>query len=258
VVQVIRGVIFDLGSTLISFDAVWGDVMHQAQEVLAEQLHRSGLNLDLAIFAARFRQEMDAYYHEREAEFVETTTAHVLHKVLADMGYLAISAEIVRNALQQMYAVSEAHWQPMPGVYEVLDGLRRSGRKLGMISNAGDDANVQRLIDRAHLRPYFDPILISAAVGLRKPNPALFATVLTAWHLQPAEAVMIGDTLGADILGAQSAGLHQIWLTTEADTPANRAHAGTIIPEVSASSLAELPALIDRMGATSLRSGPNA
>lgn len=254
----IRGVIFDLGSTLLSFDGVWLDVMHQAQAMLASQLQRSGLDLDPAAFSGRFREVMDVYYHEREAEFIEITTARVLREVLADLGHPAVSDEIVRDGLRQMYVVSEAQWHPMPGVYEVLDGLRKSGRRLGMISNAGDEGNVQRLIDAAFLRPYFDPILISATVGLRKPNPALFEIVLRDWRLSPEETVMVGDTLGADILGAQNAGIHQIWLTAEADTPANRAHAGTIIPEASASSLAEVPAVIERMGAIGPGSGLNA
>jgi FMN phosphatase YigB (HAD superfamily) len=79
---------------------------------------------------------------------------------------------------------------------------------------------------------------------MRKPNPALFEMVLRAWSLAPQDVVMVGDTLGADILGAQNAGIHQVWLTTDADTPANRAHAGTIIPEAVASTLAEVPSVL--------------
>ncbi|MBL8057596.1 MAG: HAD family hydrolase, partial [Anaerolineales bacterium] len=117
------------------------------------------------------------------------------------------------------------------------------------ISNAGDAANVQRLIDQAGLRPYFDPIVISAAVGLRKPNPQIFARVLAAWGRPAAECVMVGDTLGADILGAQLAGLRHVWLTAHADHPANRAHRGNIVPEAEAASLPDLLPLLRAWGA---------
>jgi HAD superfamily hydrolase (TIGR01549 family) len=187
---------------------------------------------------------MEIYYHERESDFIEVTTAYVLRQVLAHFGRADVSDDVIRRALERMYRFTETHWSPMPGVDPLLEELRRSGYRLGMISNAGNEANVHRLIDNAGLRPYFDPILISAAVGLRKPNPALFEIVLRAWALLPEETVMIGDTLGADILGAQNAGMHQIWLTLDADTPANRAHAGTIIPEATASTLAEIPSLV--------------
>jgi HAD superfamily hydrolase (TIGR01549 family) len=164
--------------------------------------------------------------------------------VLAEFGYPEVSDEVIRRALERMYRLTEIHWSLMPGAHQVLDALGQDGHRLGMISNAGNEANVHRLIDNAGLRRYFDPILISAAVGMRKPNPALFEMVLRAWGLPPHEVVMIGDTLGADILGAQNAGIHQIWLTADADTPANRAHAGTIIPEAVASTLSEVPSVL--------------
>ncbi len=242
----IRALIFDLGSTLIRFDGEWTEVVSGAHLALVEQLQRDGLKIDGPAVAAEFRRQMEIYYHDRESDFIEVTTAFVLRQVLAESGHAEVSDEVVRRALERMYRLTEDHWSPMPGVHEVLGALRRDFR-LGLISNAGNEANVHRLIDRAGLRPYLDPILISAAVGLRKPNPALFEIVLRAWDLRPREVVMIGDTLGADILGAQNAGMHQIWLTADADNPANRAHADTIIPEATASALAEIPALVRRL-----------
>lgn len=244
----IRGVIFDLGSTLIRFEGNWDEVLDRARQALVEALREQGVRVEPQPFAAEFQRQMQAYYHERETEFIEFTTAYVLRTTLASFGHGDVPEEAIRSALRQMYAVSEAHWQPMPDVYDVLERLQGDGYRLGLISNAGDEDNVQRLIDRARLRPYFDPILISASLGLRKPNPAIFKRVLQVWHLPPDQVVMVGDTLGADILGAQNAGLHQIWLTAQADRPGNRVHADTILPEATASSLAELPDLIRRLG----------
>jgi putative hydrolase of the HAD superfamily len=156
---------------------------------------------------------------------------------------------MIAQALQAYYAHSETQWRVMPGAHATLEQLRQAGLRLGLISNAGDDANVQRLIDQAGLRAYFDPILVSAAVGLRKPNPQIFALVLSAWGLPPAECVMVGDTLGADILGAQLAGLRHVWLTAHADHPANQAHRGQIVPEMEVASLPELLPVLRAWGA---------
>ncbi len=254
----IRGVIFDLGSTLIRFEGNWPEVMAESQTLLAEQLHQEGFLLDQKAFAEEFRRELEAYYHEREQEFVEVTTASLLRKVMARFGYPAVDEEVVRRALRRMFAISEARWLPMDDVHGVLEELREGGCRLGLVSNAGDADNVQRLIDKADLRSYFDPILISASVGLRKPNPALFERVLQQWGLSAKQVVVVGDMLGADILGGQNAGLRQIWLTAEADNTANRAHAGTIHPEAVAASLAEIPALIRRMGRTEPKSSSRA
>ena len=52
---------------------------------------------------------------------------------------------------------------------------------------------------------------------------------------------MIGKTLGADILGAQNAGIFSIWITRRADNPANQAHADTIKADLKIATLKELP-----------------
>ncbi len=244
----IRGVIFDLGSTLLRFEGDPDEVQDRARQALIESLHAHAIPVEPQAFSAEFQKQMQDRYRDREADLVEVTTAEVLRHVLAAFGHGQVPETVLRAALRRMYAVSQAHWLPMPGVYDVLDSLQRSGYRLGLISNAGDEEDVQRLIDQAHLRRYLDPILVSAGVGLRKPNPAIFRLVLQAWHLPPEQVAMVGDMLATDILGAQNAGLHQIWLTAQADNPSNHDHAQTISPEAAASSLAELPGLIPRLG----------
>jgi FMN phosphatase YigB (HAD superfamily) len=52
---------------------------------------------------------------------------------------------------------------------------------------------------------------------------------------------MVGDTLGEDILGAQRAGLHQIWVQAEADPAFNQEHLGVVVPERTVARLADVP-----------------
>ena len=246
----IRGVIFDLGSTLIRFEGEWPEILQESSQVLARQLERDGYHLD-GSFIEEFIQEVQDSYHLRERDWVERTTSSLLRKVLTRVGHREVADEAIEQAIYQFFNVSEACWSPMEGVYEVLDELRVKGMCLGIISNAGDEGNVQRLIDNAQLRPYFKPIFISAALGIRKPNPKLFEMVLEMWDLPADQVVMVGDNLGADILGAQNAGVHQIWLTTQADTPSNREHASVIVPEATAERITEVPALLLELPKTS-------
>ncbi|MCK4742156.1 MAG: HAD-IA family hydrolase, partial [Anaerolineales bacterium] len=90
------------------------------------------------------------------------------------------------------------------------------------------------------IRGYFDPIIISAAIGIRKPDPRPFELVLDQWQVNPESVVMIGDRLEADILGAQGAGIHQIWLKPEAETST----VTQIIPEKIAEKLVDVPDMI--------------
>ena len=238
---VIRGVIFDLGSTLIRFNGDWPEILQESSQALSEVLEQEGINHDRRSFIEAFTSEITEGFRAREKDWIERTTSSLLRKVMSQFGYEQVSDEIVDRALVRYYAGSEARWEPMEGVYGVLDELRESGLRLGLISNAGDEKNVQRLIDGARLRSYFDPILISAAEGIRKPNPRLFEKVLKAWAMPAHQVVMVGDSLAADILGAQHTGLRQIWLTAQADTPSNRAHADVIVPEAIAEDITEIP-----------------
>jgi FMN phosphatase YigB (HAD superfamily) len=115
---------------------------------------------------------------------------------------------------------------------------------MGLVSNAGDDRNVQTLVDREGLRPFFEFTITSAACGWRKPDARIFQLALDHFGVRPAEAVMIGDTLEADILGANRLGIYSIWITRRAILPPDGELA--IQPQAVISSLTNLlPLLAD-------------
>lgn len=244
----LRGVIFDLGSTLLytEHDHNWGVILPRMRADMLAHLRAAGYALDGPDFLNRMSAKFAEYDRQRQTDWVEYTTEWILKTTLEEMGAPPPSPPLVAGALAAYYAYSESQWRLMPGVHETLQALAVRGFRLALISNASDAGNVQRLIDNAGLRRYFDPILVSAAVGIRKPNPKIFEMVLAQWGLEPHQCLMVGDTLGADILGAQMAGLRNVWLTSHAGHPANVAHRGNVIPEAEIAALAELPALLDK------------
>lgn len=240
----ITGVIFDLGDTLFRFTGSWPEVFEQGREALVRALDTYGLPVDREEFHKQWQSEMDLAFQVRDEDHVERPTRDILPAVLERFGYTAVEPSIIARVLQEMYAVSEAYWEIDPDAVEVLEEMGRRYR-LGVISNAADDSNVQRMVDRAGLRRYFNPLLVSAAEGYRKPDRRLFWKVAEVWQAAPAELVMVGDTLTADILGAQQAGLHQIWISTRADREDNLEAADKIQPEFRVERLAEVPAVVD-------------
>lgn len=240
----ITGVIFDLGSTLIHFDGDWPAVFEESLHALARQLEGEGLTVAPQALRAEFRRQVEVSQALRQQDSVERTSAWVLRQVLEALRAGAMDEGVLDRALRGMFAVSEARWMPMPGLHDVLAALRVDGYRMGLISNASDEANVRRLLEQTGLTGVFHPELISAAVGIRKPDVRLFQQVLTAWGATPESVVMVGDTLGEDILGAQRAGLRSIWFTADADTPANRTWRTTLLPDAATDDLRRLPALI--------------
>jgi HAD superfamily hydrolase (TIGR01493 family) len=241
----IQGVIFDLGSTLIEYRGDWREVFKQHTLDLIAYLRARGLNLP-ADFGPRYEALVDQFYTRGQQDWIEYTAEYTLQHALAEFGFPDQPAALIKAALAAAFAYGETLWQPFGDVYETLDVLKARGCRLGLISNARDAANVERLIDQAQLRPWFDPIVISANAGVRKPNPRIFKIVLDAWQLRPDEVVMVGDMLGADVLGAHNAGLRGIWATMQAERGANDAHGDTIAPDATIAALSELPDVLNR------------
>jgi HAD superfamily hydrolase (TIGR01549 family) len=241
-----HGIIFDLGSTLLhnTHDHQWGPLLPRLRRDLLAYLLEQGVAVEPQAFLNRFSANFDTFDRQRQTDFVEYTTGYVLNLTLVELGLQPLGTDAMAGALRAYYAYSETLWKTMPGAHEALSALQAMGLRLALASNAQDADNVGRLLDRFDLRRYLDPIIVSAAVRIRKPNPRIFDPILSAWGCGPANALMVGDTLGADILGAQLAGLPHIWLTAHRHHPANQAHLGNIVPEAEAESLDQVVAIV--------------
>lgn len=242
----IKGVTFDLGSTLIEFRGDWGDIFRSLSADLITYLRDHNFNLDFEKFEQRYQEIVAQFYTRGQQDWIEYTAEYTLRYTLAEFGYPDVSEEVLKKGLAAAFAQGELLWRPFGDVYRTLDVLKARGYRIGLISNARDAANVERLIDNAQLRPWLDPIVISANVGVRKPNPHIFQLVLDAWQLPPEQVVMVGDMLGADILGAHNAGMRAVWATMQTEREANTAHMQTIVPDAAIASLSELPPLLEK------------
>jgi putative hydrolase of the HAD superfamily len=242
----IKVVLFDLGNTLLYFDSSWPQVFAQAYNSLLASLVDQGYVLDERHFLEDFSARINDYYAQREAEFIEYTTGYILKTMLYDYGYRDVPAGHIRSALDALYAITQSHWVPEEDAIPTLEELSRRGYRLGIISNAADASDVDALLDKGRLHSYFEQVWISANVGYRKPHPRIFKQAVDYFQVAPQEMAMVGDTLGADILGANQAGMHSIWVTRRADTPGNRDHLDTIRPEAQAGALAEIPPILER------------
>lgn len=240
----IRGIIFDLGNTLMYFDGDWEDVIHRGAANMAAFFTRKRVKLDEAALAETFIAERQAgrevaYRTDREVTCTESLRA-ALEKVEAPPESFALVPEAVRV----YFELEEAAWKAYPDAKATLKHLFQQGYRLGLLSNATDDPFVQRLVNRLELRPWLSPTFSSADLGHRKPLREPFDLILSRWNLPPASVVMVGDTLDADILGAHNAGIQGVLITAD-ESPGNDNHRQTIIPDATITALSELPALIE-------------
>jgi len=243
----IRGIIFDLGMTLLHFTGDWNSVLEESWQSLAGYLIDKGYEIEKDVFINAFRELYESRYYERAVDHIEQPTTEIFRQVMVQFGYDQLETADIEKAMDHFYTLSEAHWTPRGLVNSVLDDLKSEGYRLALISNAGDTPNVKRLLDKGNLKDYFDPILISAGEGIRKPHVGLYQKVLQAWDLAPEKVVMIGDSLMEDILGAQRSEIHQIWMKEHVDTPQNYQVSLQICPEAVADKFQEIPGIIREM-----------
>jgi HAD superfamily hydrolase (TIGR01509 family) len=242
----ILGVIFDYGSTLMRFEADPEEVDPLARQALVRQLLADGVPVEAASFPQQFSLALVENDRRRLRELVDIPMVDVLAGALEQAGLRDVPDPVLKRAMRCFYIEYEQHWHLFPESKTVLDTLRERNIRLGMLTNAGDAENIRSLMFRHALIEYFDPVVISSLEGRRKPDVSLFRNILDAWQMDPASAVMIGDQLGMDILGARRAGMRSIWLRTETEMPANKADRGKILADAEADSIHEIPEILRR------------
>ena len=92
----------------------------------------------------------------------------------------------------------------------VLEHLKQAGYPMVLVSNFY--GNINQVLKDAGIDGYFEDVIESAVVGVRKPNPAIFALGVCALDLPASQVLVVGDTYGKDIIPAHKLGCHTLWI----------------------------------------------
>lgn len=95
--------------------------------------------------------------------------------------------------------------QVLPGAIEALSIMRSLGCRLAVISNA--EGTIDALLTRIGVRDAFETVLDSTVVGFAKPDPRIFQLALDRLGVPKDKAIMVGDSVTADVQGAWGAGV---------------------------------------------------
>ena len=121
----------------------------------------------------------------------------------------------------------------------VLEELRRSHR-LAVVSNFDYTPTARMVLEREGVAHLFETILVSDAVGWRKPAPRIFEQALQAMGLAPGAALFVGDRADIDVAGAQGVGMRAVWINRDGEALPEGAPA----PDHEIRDLGELPGLL--------------
>ena len=74
--------------------------------------------------------------------------------------------------------------------------------------------NIQAILKDFHLE-FFEAVIESAVVGVRKPDPAIYRMGVEAAGVPAEECLVVGDAYDKDIVPAKTVGCHAVWLKGE-------------------------------------------
>ena len=237
-------ILFDLGSTLLYFQGDWDRVIADAIAKLARQIVRCGHPINVDQFRNTYAKALNTYYIERDVTYTEKSTTLLLQEVLSVDFKTELDDDQILNVLDVFYQHTANYWKLDPDAITMLEQLLQNGYRLGLISNASYSRDVYMQLEKHQLLPHFEQILVSADVGYRKPHPLIFRKALSFFNVEAAEAVMIGDTLNADIIGSRHVGIKNIWIARWASPPTTHYRDDAIIPDRTIQQLSQIPAVL--------------
>ena len=205
-----NGIFFDLYGTLLVYgnmDAAWSDWLNEFHE----QLRLHGLTRSVESFA----KSCDQFFGKDEPtprQHNMTVFEQRIQNLCADLK-LNLTAEDITAIANKIASAWQKHIPLDAEALHVLRTLHRS-KKLALISNFDHPPHVHSVLSELGLTHFFDSVVISAEVGVKKPDPRIFDSALEQTGMKPEEVVYVGDTED-DTEAARAAGIVPILIQRE-------------------------------------------
>lgn len=224
----IKGIIFDYGGTIDSHGDHWSEVIYRGYE-------DAGLKIDKDEFRSSY------VYAEREL----ARTRHILpqHNFL-DLMRIKIRLElndlaargIVTEADASRYCEAIAQYcyrSARSCADEARPMLQALSERYPLMLVSNFYGNVETVLRDMDLRRFFQGVIESAVVGVRKPDARIFMLGVVALGLQPEEVLVVGDSFRKDIAPALSINCRVAWLkgkgwTAEEDAVTHSSQIGSL------------------------------
>lgn len=228
----IKGIIFDYGGTIDSRGDHWSHILRKGWEVAGidasdQQFREAYVHAERQLAKVRHIDAGDSFHTllrkkiQVELDYFIENGGRLSGKDDVEDAALKIADYCNRYALE---CVEEAR--------PVLEAL---AAKYPLVLVSNFYGNVDAVLRAFGIRKYFNGIIESSVVGIRKPDPRIFMLGVVALGLKPDEVLVVGDSLKKDILPARSIGCRTAWIKGRGWTPEeDAADDPALIPELGA------------------------
>ena len=201
----VRGIVFDLGFTLITIPNFhlreYNRLLKSGLLDLEDYLKKIELIDDSKLFYNTTRKIQKKNFRNYFSTDIEFTTEGILKESFQKLG-IKHDEELIKKSAEIYHGHELNRWELRNGVISVLEKLSKQ-YKLAIISNAIYHEGIIQILKNLKIFQYFNLVLSSASVGLRKPNKGIFREALNKLNLPAKSCIFIGDDMYADICGAK-------------------------------------------------------
>ena len=229
-----KAVLFDVDFTLIYPGPTFQGEGYQAF------CARFGIEADAALFSTAIADASVLLQGPDDAVYDDEVYVAYTRRIIEGMGG---SGDRVTACAREIYAEWAAcrHFSLYEDVPEVLRALANDGIRVGLVSNS------HRCLSTFQSHFALDGLIAatisSSEHGLMKPHPSIFAAALQRLDVEPADALMVGDSIQHDVDGALRAGMRAVLLhRDDASHPQERELLGRGVPTIR--TLHELRAML--------------
>lgn len=199
-------ILFDAGGTLI-------DAIPPREIVFSRILLKHGKTVEpkmIAPLLAKADGIFDSEFAKQDGMNEGALWSKYDDFVLDELGFTGNRKTLAKDlsaAWDEILPIVDS-WVSYPETESVLEILKERGFKLGVVSNATD--LVRRVFDNLGLTKYFDFLVVSDEVGVRKPSPKIFRLAMEIAGTSPGRSLYVGDKLATDVAGAKRVGMNAV------------------------------------------------
>lgn len=200
--ELITDVFFDLDHTLWDFEK-------NSALTFDKILSENDIPVNLPDFLEVYVPANLAFWKlYREEKISKEELRYQRLKSVFDKLGLAVGDEMIYKLSEEYILYLSSYNYLFPNAIEILEYLKPK-YKLHIITNGFQEIQGKKLRN-SKIEGYFEHVIDSEMAGVKKPNPVIFELALNRANVVSRNALMIGDSLEADILGAKDSGFHTL------------------------------------------------
>jgi putative hydrolase of the HAD superfamily len=226
-----KAIFFDVGETLVTQNIEDNLVTMKALERISKLLPRHRPPTELFTIYKQGYKVNEAFRTKHHVEIpIQAWMVQLLRRALGQEP----KDGLVDEAIRIVVSARAENAIIFPDSKPLLEKLSKRRIKLGIISNVSSHDVAVEILRKVGLLDYFDIVVTSAFVGIRKPDPGVFLYALMQFKLQPREAVIVGDSERHDIWGGVITGLKTVLVSKRPVAESIADHRFTSLDEASA------------------------